>query len=212
MEGKSVNFKNKSFEIKKLLGKGKSGHSYLIKNGGEQYVLKKMHDEPCAYYTFDDKLESELNAYKTLLEAGLRVPELFEHNKQKDYLIKEYIDGETAAEAVARGNLGRDRIDQVLEMTEKLYRKKINIDYFPTNFVINANELVYIDYEFNAYSDEWNFENWGIYYWVNQKGMKEFLEKGNHLAINIDDNSGKPIKEPFEEAVKSIIDAFKKRE
>ena len=46
-----------------------------------------------------------------------------------------------------------------------LYAAHLNIDYYPTNFVVNCGKLYYIDYECNAYSDEWNFENWGIKYW-----------------------------------------------
>lgn len=41
----------------------------------------------------------------------------------------------------------------------------INIDYFPTNFVVQDGEIYYIDYECNQYMEEWNFENWGIKYW-----------------------------------------------
>lgn len=40
----------------------------------------------------------------------------------------------------------------------------INIDYFPTNFVVQDGEIYYIDYEDNHYMEEWNFENWGIKY------------------------------------------------
>jgi len=68
--------------------------------------------------------------------------------------------------------------------------------------------VVHVDYEFNQYMEEWNYENWGIYYWVNQKGLKEFLETGNHLAINVDNNSGKPIKESFVNRVKELVDEF----
>ena len=41
----------------------------------------------------------------------------------------------------------------------------LNIDYFPTNFVVRDGLLWYVDYECNAYMDEWSFENWGIRYW-----------------------------------------------
>jgi hypothetical protein len=54
-----------------------------------------------------------------------------------------------------------------------LYPAKINIDYFPTNFIVQNDELYYIDYECNEYSGEWNFENWGIKYWSK---TPEFIE------------------------------------
>jgi hypothetical protein len=35
--------------------------------------------------------------------------------------------------------------------------------------------LYYVDYECSAYSDEWNFENWGIYFLANQKGTTDLV-------------------------------------
>ena len=81
-------------------------------------------------------------------------------------ILKEYIDGETADELVKNGALPQGCVEQVEEMCRKLYAAGLNIDYFPTNFVLRDGILVYIDYECNAYSDEWNFENWGKQYWL----------------------------------------------
>ena len=64
-------------------------------------------------------------------------------------------------------------LQQVKEMCTKLYAAHTNIDYFPTNFILWQNVLYYVDYECNAYMEEWNFENWGIKYWSK---TKEFLE------------------------------------
>ena len=56
---------------------------------------------------------------------------------------------------------------------EKAKSSGLNIDYFPTNFVVAKNpkvgteELFYIDYECNDYMEEWNLENWGLKYWTN---------------------------------------------
>ena len=58
-----IEVNNKEFEIVKLLGKGKGGYSYLITCKGNQYVLKQIHHEPCDYYQFGNKIESEINDY-----------------------------------------------------------------------------------------------------------------------------------------------------
>ena len=68
-------------------------------------------------------------------------------------------------------------IEQVKIMCSLLYKKGLNIDYFPTNFVVQNNEVFYIDYECNSYMDEWNFENWGIKYYSK---TEEFLEYMNN--------------------------------
>ena len=62
------------YEVIKLLGKGKGGWSYLVTDGKNEFVLKKIHHEPCDYYTFGNKLESELRDYETLRNIGLPMP------------------------------------------------------------------------------------------------------------------------------------------
>ena len=62
------------YTVIKLLGKGKGGYSYLVTDGTAQYVLKQIHHEPCAYYTFGDKLQSELRDYETLRDLGIPMP------------------------------------------------------------------------------------------------------------------------------------------
>ena len=59
------------YTVIKLLGKGKGGYSYLVTDGRAQYVLKQIHHEPCEYYTFGDKLQSELRDYETLRNLGI---------------------------------------------------------------------------------------------------------------------------------------------
>lgn len=64
MDTMSVN--GKDFTVIKLLGKGKGGYSYLVSDGEHNYVLKQIHHEPCSYYTFGNKIQSELNDYERL--------------------------------------------------------------------------------------------------------------------------------------------------
>lgn len=68
-------------------------------------------------------------------------------------------------------------IDQLKEMCEILYPLNINIDYFPTNFIVNNDLIWYIDYECNDYMKEWNFENWGIKYWSKTPEFIEYFKK-----------------------------------
>ena len=46
------------YQIRKLLGHGKGGYSYLVENAGKEFVLKQIHHEPCSYYTFGNKIEA----------------------------------------------------------------------------------------------------------------------------------------------------------
>ena len=163
----------KQYSIIKLLGKGKGGYSYLATDGIHQYVLKQIHHEPCDYYQFGNKIEAEINDYKRLKEIGIRMPLLLDVDIQNERILKEYIEGDTIFEIVLQDKMQESYIMQVEEMCKKLYSQNTNIDYFPTNFVVQDGELFYIDFECNNYMEEWNFENWGIKYWSK---TPEFLE------------------------------------
>ncbi len=163
----------KNYKIEKLLGKGKGGYSYLATDGEKKYVLKQIHHEPCDYYQFGNKIESELNDYKKLKTIGIRMPEMLEIDMERERILKEYIKGKTIYEIVLQDEMKKEYIAQVKEMCNVLYKANTNIDYFPTNFIVQEGKLFYIDYECNEYMEEWNFENWGIKYWSK---TTEFLE------------------------------------
>ena len=165
METMDVN--GKVFGIEKLLGKGKGGYSYLATDGEKQYVLKQIHHEPCDYYQFGNKIEAEMRDYERLKQVGIRMPQMYDVDIEKERILKEYIKGDTVAEYVSRGESKPKYIEQVKQMCAVLYPAGLNIDYYPTNFVVRDELLYYIDYECNEYMDEWNFENWGIKYWGN---------------------------------------------
>lgn len=174
MDTMSVN--GKDFTVIKLLGKGKGGYSYLVSDGERNYVLKQIHHEPCSYYTFGNKIQSELNNYERLKNAGLRLPKLIDCDVANERILKDYIDGKTAYELVLQNEMKPEYIEQIREMCRLLNPKGINIDYFPTNFILNNGLLWYIDYECNDYMEEWNFENWGIKYWSKTKEFCEYHE------------------------------------
>ena len=84
MEIMTVN--EREYRVIRLLGKGKGGYSYLVTDGAGEYVLKQIHHEPCAYYTFTDKLASELRDYDHLRELGIPV-KLLGHRYIYDALL-----------------------------------------------------------------------------------------------------------------------------
>lgn len=187
------------FELIKHIGKGKGGNSYLARYDNKNYVFKKMHYEPNDTYTFEsNKLQSELRDYKTLSEAGITIPRLICHDDERQFLVKDYIDGQTIAEIVGQGKLKDDYIIQMFEMCKLLYAKDLNIDYFPPNFVVENERLYYIDFECNKYMEEWDFEHWGVYFWSNTAGMAKFIETGDHQYLSA---NAKPHKDGLEEVV-----------
>ncbi len=168
-----MDINGKDYHLLRLLGKGKGGYSYLVTDGKNQYVLKQIHHEPCDYYTFGNKLESELRDYTRLREVGIPMPQLLETDEQQERILKEYIEGDTINVLVSENRMQDNYREQMKTMCEKLYAAGLNIDYYPTNFVVEDGLLYYIDYECNPYSDQWNFENWGSKYWSMTKDFEE---------------------------------------
>lgn len=173
---KQLSVKDQSYEVIKLLGHGKGGYSYLVTDGKKEYVLKQIHHEPCSYYQFGNKIESEKKDYNRLIETGIKMPKMLAIDEEKETILKEYIEGPTIYDLVQQNQMEEKFVEQVKQMCDILYPLGINIDYFPTNFVVQEGQIYYIDYECNDYMEEWNFENWGIKYWSK---TPEFLEYVN---------------------------------
>lgn len=165
------------YRIIKLLGKGKGGYSYLAQRDGKQYVLKQIHHEPCDYYTFGNKIEAEQNDYNRLMNTGIRIPKMLDIDISMERILKEYIDGPTIFELVKEDRMKEIYVEQMREMAAQVYEYGLNIDYFPTNLVVQDDLIYYIDYECNNYMEEWNFENWGIKYWSKTPEFLEYLKQ-----------------------------------
>lgn len=170
-EKMSVN--GREYRIRKLLGKGKGGYSYLAEDERGVYVLKQIHHEPCDYYQFGNKIEAEQRDYERLRKIGIKMPKMLDVDVEKERILKEYIEGDTIYDLVLQDKVKAIYLEQMKKMCNLLYPANTNIDYFPTNFVVNNDEIYYIDFECNDYMEEWNFENWGIKYWSK---TSEFLE------------------------------------
>ena len=159
---------NKEYKVMSLLGKGKGGYSYLVMIDNQYFVIKQIHHEPCSYYTFGNKLESELNDYQRLSNINIRLPKLYEVDYENERILKEYIEGPTIDCLVKENKMKESYFEQVRSMAKTCFINNLNIDYYPTNFVVKDDILYYIDYECNAYDPKWDFENWGIQYWINK--------------------------------------------
>ena len=164
-----ISVNGKEYKIINLLGKGKGGYSYLAEADGTKVVLKQIHHEPCDYYTFGNKIEAERFDYGRLIDANIRIPKMIDIDIENERIVKQYIDGPTIMKLVQSGGMKEEYISQAREMAEMAKASGLNIDYYPTNFVVQDDLIYYIDYECNLYDDKWSFESWGISYWIKEK-------------------------------------------
>ena len=174
----------KTWRLLRLLGHGKGGYSYLADADGQRAVVKQIHHEPCDYYTFGNKIEAEQRDYERLRTAGIRIPQMLAVDPEAERIVKEYIEGPTVFELIRDGASAASYLPQVRDMAERAKAFGLNIDYFPTNFVVREELIWYIDYECNEYMDEWNFENWGIRYWSRTPAFEAYL-KDHRPAVAI---------------------------
>ena len=170
----TVSVNDKEYKILRLLGHGKGGYSYLAERDGRSFVLKQIHHEPCDYYSFGNKIETEKNDYERLKKAGIRIPEMLDIDLENERVVKEYVEGSTIFELVRDGIPVEPYIAQAGEMAAQAKNAGLNIDYFPTNFVVQDGLIYYVDYECNPYMDEWSFENWGIKYWSRTDAFEKY--------------------------------------
>lgn len=182
------------------------GHcTFLVKDQSKQYICKQFDTLPGE--TDSAKLARfthEIESYERLRETKISIPELLEANYEQCYLIKEHIDGELISDLVSCGAMTTEIFMKAFEFSEDLKAHDINLDYFPSNFVVRNNEIFYIDYELNAYIDEWDFTHWGIYYWLNQEGMKLFNDTKSLDLLHSNMESTRPRTLGFEHTVAEL--------
>lgn len=174
---KELEVNGKTYQIIRLLGKGKGGYSYLADDGKNRCVLKQIHHEPCAYYQFGNKIEAELRDYERLKAVGIRMPAMLDVDVENERIVKEFIDGDTIYELVLQDKMKPVFLEQIKKMCDALYAARLNIDYFPTNFVVHDDKIYYVDFECNEYMEEWNFENWGVKYWSKTPELLQYVRE-----------------------------------
>jgi len=96
---------------------------------------------------------------------------------ENERIVKEYVEGNTVFELIRDGIPVELYREQARDMAAQAKTAGLNIDYFPTNFVVQDGLIYYVDYECNPYMDEWSFENWGIKYWSRTDAFEKYLRE-----------------------------------
>ena len=161
-----------NYIISKEVYSNNRGKSYLYKNEKNKIIVRFLNEEG---------MNCELYAYERLKALGVRIPKLLEKNEKENYLIKEYIQGVNAVDYIEKGMLSEEIMLKLFAMSEKLNSDNLNANYKPHNYMIDKLDVVYINYEVIPYSEEFDFRNTGIFYWIydsndKDKSYLEFLE------------------------------------
>ncbi len=167
---------NSEYAVERLLGRGKGGYSYLVRDEEHNpFTIKKIHHEKCDYYTFpEDKIGLELTHYDFLKRIGVKMPMMIDFDREQEIILKEYIDGPTLMDLVMNNQITVEQMMFMERLQQLCTQNNVNIDYFPTNFIVQNGDIFYVDYELNTYDEKWNFDNWGRKYY--SRDTREFQE------------------------------------
>ena len=161
----TISVNNNNYHIIRLLGKGKGGYSYLVNKDSQKYVLKQIHHEPCDCYSFGNKIEAEYNDYNRLINTNLSVPRMIDIDFGNERILKEYIEGPDIATLVKKKLMKENYYSQIEEMAQMLKEQNLNIDYYPTNFIVQNDKLYYVDDECNSFMEQYSYHTWSKQYW-----------------------------------------------
>lgn len=96
-------------------------------------------------------------------------------DRKRERILKEYIPGDTVDKLVKEDRMEDGYYWQIEDMCRLLYAANTNIDYFPTNFVVNQGKVWYVDFECNDYMQQWDFEHWGKQYWWKSQAFCDYF-------------------------------------
>lgn len=184
------------FHCQGEIGRGKSAISWLFSNGEQQLTVKRYMQVAHNLIPFDQALGFELLSYQRMQQAGVACPQLVGFCATSYLLVKAYIQGPVVIDLIARDMMDDRLLRRGYAYAEQLKRADFHVDYFPANFVVKGGELYCIDYEAHPYLAEWDFHHWGVFYWLNSEGVKDYLADGDIRHLNKPD-SFKPWDQPF---------------
>ena len=169
--------KRKPYKVISLLKEDELFKSYKCEYKSETKFVKVFSDKPAF-------LADQAN-YKALKKCGIKMPKLQKVDKNSLILVYEFIEEETAFDALLKHDLEDVYFDKLFEMYRFARFSKIELDYFPTNFVIHKGELYYLSHFFSEQNKDKNLENFGIFYWFYSQELVKYLKERN---IPVDSN------------------------
>lgn len=157
---------SKTYLQVRLLGHGKGGYSYLAKGPEGNVVVKQINNESCG-----KKIEKEISDYNRLVHIGMKLPRLLESDLDQEIIVKEFIDGPSAASLASEGKLEQWMLEAARGMSQQAQKESLDLDWDPTNFIVLDHDIYYVDYECNAYDPKRSLESWGMDHWLPRQAV-----------------------------------------
>lgn len=182
--------KSEVFKLVKELNQVSNGKFFLYERENELVVIKELGQKVDNEGEYE--IDKELFSYERLKALEINTPKLLGYNRENNIVIKEYLEGKDLLGIIRDKSLTKENIIELLRYSELLNSDNLNIDYFPANFILKEDKLYYVNYKVFPYSEDLNLRNWGIYYWINNEGIRRYMESGDEYFINVD-NEKRPV-------------------
>lgn len=135
---------------------------------------------------FDYKTEAGdalMYSLTRIKSAGIKAPKLFWIDKKAGYAVREYLEGETVMEYIARENLPEDFYKQIF-LNEYLAKiNKMTLNYEPDKWLIVNGTLYYTLPQFINYNEEKDLVKKYIRLWFDTRELVQFL---NNNGLSFD--------------------------
>lgn len=190
------------YEFVRELYKVTNGMFYLYKKGNEEVVVKKL--DKITDSEGQIEIDKDLYSYKRLNSLDINIPKLLGYSREENLVVKEYLKGRDVLGFIKEGTLDENIYFELLKYSELLNSDNLNIDYFPNNFILKDGKLFYINYKVFPYTEEFNLRNWGIFYWLNSRGIARYMETNDEKYINKNEKRFPIINEELEELRENI--------
>lgn len=151
------------YTIIRVMGEYKGFSLYVALHDGKPYILKEFQN---AEQVLDCKRKHDV-----LKSTGIHVPRLIEYDDKKYICVEQYISGLQASDYIMQGTLDSCYLDQIKTIAMKCEKQGIALDYYPTNFIIHKDKLLYVGCEYFELTDLNYYEKKGLIFWMNAPAL-----------------------------------------
>lgn len=181
---KTITVNGRAYDVHRLVGQGEHSYTFQVSDHDiptRRYSLKQMVYTPGKLHRVGQHVREDIEDYRRLCELGIRVPGMMDVDIERERILKEYIQGPSVYELVMADQMQPEYVEQARTMAGQLRRHHIDIDWFPSNFVVNDGKLFYVDYHCHDYDETRDFERVGLPYW--SKGPELLAYVADHPVI-----------------------------
>ena len=147
-----------------------SENSFIGVFKNKKYYINKF--EP--HTESGDEISYSVSRIKS---AGIKSPKLFALDKKHGYIVREFIEGESVMEMIAKTDLPEDIYHKLFINAYMAKINRMTLNYEPDKWIVKDNELYYVYPHFIIYDEEKDLVKRYLRLWFNTKELVQFLNK-----------------------------------